>query len=119
MHYRSMLVIRAKPGMRQAMADFFVVRRVIDECRESIPGFISGELMLSCDEPDLACVTVQWADEASFRQWLSSPVRARQLQDLLPYFAGSPSSRLFETVRTMRRWESDHPPACPDASFAS
>ena len=96
MSVRSLLSFRVHPGQREAAARAYVCRRVLEECAEAIPGFLGGELMLSQDDPDLMCVIALWDCEASYQQWLASPVRAAQGPDLADFLAQDPSSALFE-----------------------
>ena len=98
MSVRSLLSLRVHPGQREAAALAFARGRVLEECAEAIPGFLGGELMLSHDDPGLMCVSALWDGEASYRQWLASPVRAAQGPHLAAFLAQAPSSALFETA---------------------
>lgn len=98
--HRSLLACRAHPGQRDHAAHAFVEGRVLEECAESIPGFLGGELTLSPEDPDLLCVTALWDGKASYQQWQDSPVRAAQGPDLAPFFAQAPVAVLFEIVHS-------------------
>lgn len=100
MKVRSLLSLRVHSGQREAAARSFARRRVLEECAEAIPGFLGGELMLSQDDPDLMCVSALWDCEASFQQWLASPVRAAQGPDLAIFLAQVPSSTLFRVAHS-------------------
>lgn len=100
MKVRSLLSLRVHPGQREAAAQAYAHRRVLEECAEAIPGFLGGELMLSQDDPDLLCVSALWDGEASYQQWLASPVRAAQGPDLAIFLAQAPSSALFEMAHS-------------------
>ncbi|GAA5235633.1 antibiotic biosynthesis monooxygenase family protein [Verticiella sediminum] len=95
-----MLSLRVHPGQREAAAQAFARRRVLEECAEAIPGFLGGELMLSQDDPDLMYVSALWDGEASYRQWLASPVRAAQGPHLAIFLAQAPSSTLLEMAHS-------------------
>lgn len=106
MHW-SLLTLRSHPGQRDQTARMFAQRRVLEECAQAIPGFLSGALMLSPEDPDLMCVTALWDGVASYQQWLDSPVRTAQGPDLAPFFAQAPVAALFEIVHSC--------PAAPEA----
>ena len=98
--HRSLLTFRTHPGMREQAVRTVVRRRVLEECAEAIPGFLGGELALSPEDPDVICVTALWACEASYLQWLASPVRAAQGPDLAPFLAQAPVAALFGIAHT-------------------
>jgi heme-degrading monooxygenase HmoA len=97
MSYRAWLSVRALPGRRDELVTAFVTRRVIEECREAIPGFIHGELLLSEDDPDAVCVTVEWQDRQDFQAWQASPVRAAQGAELAHLVQALPVSQLLRS----------------------
>ena len=101
MTYRAWLAGSATPGQRDALVRAFVERRVIEECKETIPGFLGGELLLSEDDPDALCVTVEWADRQSFLDWQNSSVRAAQTPAVAPFLSAMPSSQLFHCVHAV------------------
>lgn len=84
MRYRTWLAGRALPGRREELIRRFVDRRVLEECRATIPGFLGGELLMAEHDPDVVCVTVDWASREDFLAWQASPARAAQLPDLAP-----------------------------------
>ncbi|MDE1947397.1 MAG: antibiotic biosynthesis monooxygenase [Burkholderiales bacterium] len=98
MTFRAWLSVRAQPGRRDELAAAFVARRIIEECRDTIPGFLQGELLLSEDDPDALCVTVEWADRQSFLDWQASPVRRAQAPALLPLAQSVQASQLFSSA---------------------
>lgn len=100
MRVQSLLSFRVHPGQRDAAAQAFVRRRVLEECAEAIPGFLGGELLLSRDDPELICVSASWDCEASYQRWLESPVRAAQEPDLATFLAQAPSSALFDMAHS-------------------
>jgi heme-degrading monooxygenase HmoA len=95
MSYRAWLSVRALPGRRDELVTAFVAHRVIEECRETISGFLHGELLLSEDDPDALCVTVEWQDRQAFDAWQTSPVRAAQGAVLAHLVQALPVSQLF------------------------
>lgn len=96
MRVKSLLSLRVHPGQRESAAQAFVRRRVLEECAEAIPGFFGGALMLPHDDPDLMCVSGLWDSEASYRQWLASPLRAAQGPALAGFLAQVPFTALFD-----------------------
>lgn len=75
---RSFLHARALPGQRAALVHAFIGHRILEQCKEAVPGCLAGELLLSGTDPDALCVTVLWASQADHEAWLASPVRAAQ-----------------------------------------
>ncbi|NJK88957.1 MAG: antibiotic biosynthesis monooxygenase, partial [Myxococcales bacterium] len=59
----------------------FIQRRCIEESAETIPGFRHGQLLQSTDNPGEVVVLTAWDDQASYQQWLDSPLRAAQFPD--------------------------------------
>jgi quinol monooxygenase YgiN len=84
---RSFLHARALSGRRTALVQAYAEHRVLEQCRLTAPGCISGELLLSPTDPDALCITVLWASQADHEAWLASPVRAAQGQVLVPFLA--------------------------------
>lgn len=103
MTYRAWLSVRAKPGQRDELAAAFIAHRIIEECRDTVPGFLGGELLLAEDDPEALCVTVEWADRESFLAWQASPVRAAQAPALLPLAQSAEASRLFSSAHRVAR----------------
>lgn len=100
MTVRSLLSFRVHPGQREAAVQVYVSTRVLEECAEAIPGFLSGELVLSHDDPDAMCVVALWDCAASYRQWLASPVRAAQAPDFAPFLVQTPTSAIFDLAHS-------------------
>lgn len=103
MTFRAWLSIRAKPGRRDELAAAFVARRVLEECRDAIPGYLQGELLLSEDDADALCVSVVWADRQSFLDWQVSPVRLALEPALMHLVQSAEPSRLFGSVHRVAR----------------
>lgn len=94
--YRTWLFARALPGERDALLTAFRQRRVLEECRSTIPGFLHAELLSSADDPDGVCMTVLWASRDASEAWQQSRVRAAQLPALMKLLAGPPVGQGFE-----------------------
>lgn len=99
--YFSVLNLRASPGRLDDALAQFKARAVLETCRDAVPGFVSGRLMRSRDDPDLACVICEWVDQAAFEQWMSSPKRGSAGPDTL--FSPAGRSALFEVVQALER----------------
>ena len=84
---RTFLHARALPGRRAALVQIYAEQCVLAQCRDTVPGCLSGELLLSPTDPDALCVTVLWATQADHEAWLASPVRMAQGQVLGPCIA--------------------------------
>lgn len=97
MSYRSLMYAHALPGRRDELVTAFITRRVIEECRETISGFVHGELLLSEDDHDAVCVTVEWKDRQAFLAWQASPVRAAQGVELAHLVQALPVSQLLRS----------------------
>lgn len=74
---------------------------VLEICRDAVPGFVSGRLLRSADDENLACVICEWDSREAFEQWMNSPLRASGAPDRL--FEPSGRSALFEPVQELRR----------------
>lgn len=99
--YISVLQLRSPPGQRaQALAQFMELG-VLRTCRDAVPGFLSGRLLQSQDDADLACVICEWTSREAFEQWMSSPLRSPNVPDRI--FEPSGRSALFELVDELRR----------------
>lgn len=80
----SILEIKVKTGTAKEAADAHTKRRAIEECAETVDGFIYGETIISTEDPTLMLVICGWEDEAASEEWQQSPVRAKQVTDLAP-----------------------------------
>jgi heme-degrading monooxygenase HmoA len=99
--YISILTLRSLPGRREEALAQFTQRRVLETCRDVVPGFLSGRLLRSHDDDDLACVICEWTDRAAFEQWMNSPHRRSDASQRL--FEASGRSALFELEQELRR----------------
>lgn len=99
--YVSVLSLRCPAGRLDEAIAQFVDRRVLEICRDAVPGFISGRLLRSHDASDQACVICEWTDRAAFEQWMASPQRGAATPDRV--FEPAGRSALFELVQELRR----------------
>ena len=100
--YVSILQLRSPPGRREDAIAQFIDRRVLETCRDEVPGFLSGRLLRSLDDEDMACVICEWRDREAFEQWMQSPRRGGLApQDRV--FEPSGRSALFEPVQALVR----------------
>ncbi len=97
---RSTLTARSISGQRDKLLDAFFRRRILEECAEDVPGFLSAEVLVSRADPDEVQISVLWSDEGAWRTWQDSPVRLRQAQDLAHLLADAPQGQLIAVVRT-------------------
>jgi heme-degrading monooxygenase HmoA len=81
----TLLMIRVPGDTADAFTEQYIQRRIIPECAETIPGFLHGELMKSDSGDGLHCVMCQWGDKASYGQWVTSPVREKQGEDMMAF----------------------------------
>ncbi len=80
----SMLQLKIKSGTAKDAAAAHTNRRAIEECAETIPGFVYGETLISNEDPNLMLVICGWESEAAIEEWMQSPVREKQAVDLAP-----------------------------------
>ncbi len=99
--YTSVLTLRSPPGRLDEAITQFRERRVLETCRDAVPGFLSGRLMRSHDDPNLACVICDWVDREAFEQWMTSPLRSPATGERV--FEPAGRSALFETVQELHR----------------
>lgn len=99
--YLSVLTLRSPPGRRDEAIAQFESRRVLETCRDAVPGFVSGRLLRSHDDPDTVCVICEWADREAFEQWMTSPLRSGDTPGRV--FEPSGRSALFELVQALHR----------------
>ncbi|MCA0241662.1 MAG: antibiotic biosynthesis monooxygenase [Proteobacteria bacterium] len=97
----SVLTLRCPPGRREEALAQFMQRRVLEVCRDAVPGFIAGRLLRSRDDEGSVCVICDWVDEAAFEQWMNSPRRNMDVAERL--FEPAGRSALFEEVQALAR----------------
>lgn len=74
----SVLSLRCAPEQRDAAIAQFIEHRVLETCRDAVPGFLSGRMLKSCDDAGAVIVICEWVDQAAFEQWMNSPRRNNQ-----------------------------------------
>lgn len=92
---RSTLTAKSMPGQREQLLAAFFKRRVLQECQEAIPGFVSAEVLLSLTDADELQISVLWRDQTAWQAWQDSEVRRLQAQDLAPLLACAPVGQLY------------------------
>ena len=97
----SVLMLRSPPGRLDEAIAQFEARRVLETCRDAVPGFVSGRLLRAVDDADVACVICEWIDRAAFEQWMASPLRGTGGSDRV--FEPAGRSAAFELVRALGR----------------
>ena len=105
MAFWSMLMMKVHEGQAESSARAFIKRRAIEEAAESIPGFQHGELLQSTHDPAQFCVLTSWDEEDAYRQWLESPLRAKQFPDLVGLMADSPKTMIFQSLHRVSKAE--------------
>lgn len=95
-YLQSTLIAKSLPGQRDKLLATFFKYRVFEECKKAVPGFLSGEVLLSLLDTDELMVSVKWCDKAAWQAWQESPVRLQQSQVLAPFLAGVPIGQLYE-----------------------
>lgn len=101
MSFWTMLMIKTQDGNGESAARAHIKRRCVEEAAETIPGFLHGETMLSADDPGLFCVMCTWMDEAAYKEWQNSPVRAKQTEDLASVISGEIKTLSFNSIHTV------------------
>ena len=99
--YVSVLTLRSPPGRLNEAIEQFVNNRVLETCRDAVPGFVSGRLLRSHDDATQVCVICEWTDRAAFEQWMTSPQRNTDTPGRV--FEPSGRSALFELVQELHR----------------
>ncbi len=98
MSFRSILVVRVKPGMGAEAAAAFLERGVLSECARVIPQFLGGELCRSATDPDQFCVFAEWSDVQGWHDWKAHPVGDAVTVDLAHYIASVECGDVFNTA---------------------
>lgn len=99
--YVSILSLRAPAGRREEALEQFMRAGVLETCRDAVPGFVSGRLLRSQDDEQLACVICEWTDREAFEQWMNSPRRGGGGSARV--FEPAGRSALFELVQELQR----------------
>ncbi|NJK88937.1 MAG: antibiotic biosynthesis monooxygenase [Myxococcales bacterium] len=99
----SMLTTKVAADAADSTIAAFVNRRCIEESAETIPGFQHGQLLQSTKDRGVLCVLCAWDDKASYRQWLDSPLRAKQFPDLQGILTGNLETGEFVSVHDVEK----------------
>jgi heme-degrading monooxygenase HmoA len=97
---RSILALRARDGMSQAVEDFYADRGIIERAVR-FPGCRGVELLRSTDGgPDTHIVVADWDDAAAYAGWVADPWRAEVSADLADLIDATavPAGRLYAGV---------------------
>lgn len=97
--FLSILQLRSPPGRRDEAITQFQDNRVLETCREAVPGFLSGRLLRSLDDENLVCVICEWTGRDAFEQWMGSPRRGGGGPNRV--FEPAGRSALFELVQSL------------------
>lgn len=103
MSFWTMLMLKAHDGNGDAVAQAHINRRCVEEAQETIPGFLHGETMLSAEDPSLVCVMCTWEDEAAYKEWQNSPVRAKQTEDLMKLISVDVKTYSYRSIHTVAK----------------
>jgi len=98
---RSVLVIRAKPGRREALVELFARLNVL-ELASRQEGFVSSELQVPTDDDEHVLVTALWTSPAAYQGWLDNPVRETMRADLEELAAADPEPKVYEIVAAVQ-----------------
>lgn len=80
---RSVLYLHPKDGDYEAILDFMKNERVLELSREN-GGFLGGSHNIPTSRKGPMLVLATWREEADYRRWLASPVRAGLTPKLMP-----------------------------------
>lgn len=103
MPYFSMLMITGKGMSGKEAAQAWIDRRCIEEAAESIPGFLRGQVLVSDDSDDKACVMCVWSSKSGYEAWLQSPLREKQTADLTPVVSVDINTICFDQVHDVEK----------------
>ncbi|KXX67548.1 antibiotic biosynthesis monooxygenase [Flammeovirga sp. SJP92] len=98
-NFWSKLEVKVLNGTAKEAADYHTQRRAIEECAATIDGFQYGELMLSSEDDSAFMILCGWHSEEDYVEWLKSPVRTQQFEDL---------SKLLEVETKESKYDSFH-----------
>lgn len=92
---RSTLTARSIPGQRKELMAAFFKHHVFEECKAAVPGFLSGEVLLSMADADELQISVLWSNQRAWQTWQDSPVRHQQVHALAHLLACAPQGQLY------------------------
>lgn len=98
MTVRSVLFIKAKPGMQHSLIDTFQRIDVPGNAMRQ-DGCVSVELQRPDDPDGAILVTALWRDRAAYDGWLNNPWRAFSTAEIEPFVADEPAAgAVYEVV---------------------
>jgi len=80
---RSVLYLHPKNGDYAAILEFMKSERVLEHSRDN-GGYLGGSHNIPTSGQGPMLVLATWREEADYRRWLASPVRAAMTPKLLP-----------------------------------
>jgi hypothetical protein len=86
---RSVLYLHPKNGDYAAILEFMRTEHVLELSREN-GGYLGGSHNIPTSGKGPMLVLAAWREEADYRRWLASPVRAAMTPKLLPLLEGEP-----------------------------
>src|SRR6202163_3388423 len=86
---RSVLYLYPKNGDYASIVEFMRTERVLELSREN-GGFLGGSYNVPTSGQGPMLVLAAWREEADYRRWVASPVRAAMTPKLLPLLERDP-----------------------------
>ena len=80
---RSVLYLHPKNGDYAAILEFMKSERVLEHSRDN-GGYLGGSHNIPTSGKGPMLVLATWREEADYRRWLASPIRAAMTPKLLP-----------------------------------
>ena len=98
---RSVLYLHPKNGNYAAILEFMESERVLERSREN-GGYLGGSHNIPTSGQGPMLVLAVWREEADYRRWLASPVRAAMTPKLLPLLERQPvAGETYTIVRDL------------------
>jgi len=98
---RSVLYLNPKNRDYEAILDFMATERVLELSREN-GGYLGGSHNVPTSRQGPMLVLATWREEADYRRWLASPVRAGLTPKLLTLLADEPvAGQTYTVVRDL------------------
>jgi hypothetical protein len=98
---RSVLYLYPKNGDYSAILEFMTSERVLEHSREN-GGYLGGSHNVPTSGRGPMLVLATWREEADYRRWLASPVRAAMTPKLLLLLEREPvPGEIYAVVRDM------------------
>jgi hypothetical protein len=98
---RSVLYLHPRNGDYEAILDFMERERVLELSREN-GGYLGGSHNIPTSRQGPMLVLATWREEADYRRWLASPIRAALTPKLLPLLEREPvAGETYAVVRNL------------------